>query len=368
MSTLIVSDLHLGAAGGADLLRRPVAQEALLSALVGVERLVLLGDVFELRHGPEAEALHAGDELLRRVGEAMGEGEIVLLAGNHDHPMLAPWLEGRARVPAPDPLGLDSRTSAADVSPTLERLAALVSPARLTAAYPGLWVRPDVYATHGHYLDVHLTVPTGERLSAGMMSRLLARREPAGPRRAEDYERRLAPLYAWIDAMAQRAPVGRVLSGQGTVGMWRLLSGRRGRGWRRLPSLAAATTFPLVVGALNRVGLGPLRADLSVSALRTAGLVAMGEVATRLDVRADHLVFGHTHRAGPLPGDDVGEWRTPSGTALMNCGCWTFDGYFIGRDGAESPFWPGSAVRVGADGPPVLERLLARVGADQLSP
>ena len=30
-------------------------------------------------------------------------------------------------------------------------------------AYPGVWLRPDVYATHGHYVDLHITVPSFER-------------------------------------------------------------------------------------------------------------------------------------------------------------------------------------------------------------
>ena len=56
-----------------------------------------------------------------------------------------------------------------------ERLAAWAAPASVRVAYPGVWVREDVYATHGHYLDCHLTVPTLERLSLGAMSRVLGR-------------------------------------------------------------------------------------------------------------------------------------------------------------------------------------------------
>jgi len=43
--TLVVSDLHLGARTGVDVLRRPVARGVLLERLDGVERLVLLGDL-----------------------------------------------------------------------------------------------------------------------------------------------------------------------------------------------------------------------------------------------------------------------------------------------------------------------------------
>ena len=61
--------------------------------------------------------------------------------------------------------------------------------------------------------------------------------------------------------------------------------------------------------ALNRAGLGPLRADISGPELRRGALRAFGEVLTRLRVDAPHVIFGHTHRAGPLPADDRYEWR-----------------------------------------------------------
>ena len=59
MRTLIVSDLHLGSVSRADLLRRPELRAALLDAVADVDRVVLLGDVLELRHGPMREALGA---------------------------------------------------------------------------------------------------------------------------------------------------------------------------------------------------------------------------------------------------------------------------------------------------------------------
>ena len=59
MTTLVVSDLHLGAQRGADVARRPALRAPLLEALDGVEHLVLLGDVLELRDGPRDGALEA---------------------------------------------------------------------------------------------------------------------------------------------------------------------------------------------------------------------------------------------------------------------------------------------------------------------
>ncbi len=62
------------------------------------------------------------------------------------------------------------------------------------------------------------------------------------------------------------------------------------------------------MAALNRAGIGPLRAEISAVELRGAGLRAMGEVAARLGLGDAHVVFGHTHRPGPLPSDDEEEW------------------------------------------------------------
>src|SRR4051794_41456110 len=95
--TLVVSDLHLGARTGVDVLRRPGARGALLERLDGVDRLVLLGDTLELRHGPLREALAAARPVLEAIGAAMARGEGVLVAGNHDHPPPTPWLRGRRR-------------------------------------------------------------------------------------------------------------------------------------------------------------------------------------------------------------------------------------------------------------------------------
>jgi len=73
----------------------------------GIERLVLLGDALELRHGPLREALAAARPFFAEAGAALGaEGEIVLVPGNHDHALVAPWLERRHRDGAPPPLGL----------------------------------------------------------------------------------------------------------------------------------------------------------------------------------------------------------------------------------------------------------------------
>ncbi len=59
MRTLIVSDLHLGSGSGSTCCVVPELRAALLEALADVDRLVLLGDVLELRHGPPRDAMAA---------------------------------------------------------------------------------------------------------------------------------------------------------------------------------------------------------------------------------------------------------------------------------------------------------------------
>jgi hypothetical protein len=370
MRTLIISDLHLGSISGADVLRRAALRAPLLEALADVDRLVLLGDVLELRHGPPRDALAAARPFFEDLGRALAGRELIVTAGNHDHALIEPWLARRGEEDHPQPLGVEQLLEPAQVSPMLERIAEWASPARVLSAYPGLWVRPDVYAIHGHYLDFHLTVPTLERLSMGAMSRLLGR--PAEEfHGVDDYEAVSSPVFAWRDAVARDGRTGSALNGVSVVGAWRALggdsrgrSGRRGRRSRRqrLRTRALVAAFPLAVAGLNRAGLGPLRADVSSGELRRAGLAAMGEVAARLGLGDAYVVFGHTHRAGPLPGDREQEWRGPmtesERTRLVNAGNWIYAPVFVTANPGESPYWPGTCVLVEDSGPPVLQRLL----------
>ena len=64
-------------------------------ALDGVDRLVLLGDVLELRHGPLREAMAAARPFFEDLGGALWAGELVITAGNHDHALVEPWLAAR---------------------------------------------------------------------------------------------------------------------------------------------------------------------------------------------------------------------------------------------------------------------------------
>lgn len=390
MRTLVISDLHLGASSGADVLRRPGPRAALVEALGDVDLLVLLGDVLELRHGPRRAALAAARPLFEELGRALAGREIVIVPGNHDHAIVESWLRRRDESPSPpgglagvsggdgraagppgapagEHLGLEQRIAAADASSMAGTLAEWTGPASVSVAYPGLWLRSDVYATHGHQLDCHLTVPTMERLAIALTARAL-RRPTDELATVDDYEAVSGPVFAWIDAVARQAPTGRALNGQTTVRMWRALNGDRRNGSSKLDlrSRAIAGAFPLAVAALNRAGLGSFSAEISVPELRRAGLRAMGEVAARLGLGDSYVVFGHTHRAGPLERDRDAEWRGAGGARLVNAGCWVYDPYFAGVQPGQNPYWPGTAVLIDDDAPPELLRLLYGMQAAEL--
>ncbi len=365
MRTLIISDLHIGVRGGTDVLARPAALDALLTRLHGVDRLVLLGDTLELRHGPARDALARAEPIMRAIGGALGpEAEVLLVPGNHDHALGAGWLDWRGRREEPGPLALEERVAPAKASWIAKRLAGFLAPARMEVAYPGLWLREDVFAIHGHYLDTHITIPMPERLAAGVMARLVG--EIPDPATPDHYEAVLAPIYAVSQASAQRAGPGRTpIGSRSGMGTWRGLTGS-GRS-RRLRGHALAVPFRLGVLAANRAGIGPVQTNVGVDDLRAAGLAAIGETARRLRIAPAHLIFGHTHRTGRLADDDPSQWRTPGGTHLHNTGNWIFETQFMRRGlGGANPYWPGGAIALDDDGPPRLERLLADMPASEL--
>jgi hypothetical protein len=368
MRTLVISDLHLGAAAGTDLLCRPELREPLLEAVRDVDRLVILGDGLELREAPQREAARIAAPFFADVGRALGpDGELLVLAGNHDHGLVAGWIDSRLLSEPSGFLELEQRIEPRDAGPLAAALAGHVGPAQVGVAYPGVWLREDVYAIHGHYCDLHSTVPTFERLAAGAMARWVVNL-PADGATPDDYEAALSPLYAWMHALAQRSEHHAVSAGAGaSARAWVALAGS-GRRRHPLRTAALGAGLAAAVAGLNAAGLGPVDRDLSGAALRRGGLRGLAEALRRLGVDAPHVIWGHSHRSGPWPGDDLLEWTTHAGGRMHNAGSWVYQPHFLSDAPNQSPYWPGTAVLIEEEGPPRLQRLLGDRGHAELRP
>jgi predicted phosphodiesterase len=358
MRTAVVSDLHVGVLAGADVAREGRPLDALVEGVSGADRVVLLGDVLELRERPLAEALEMGRPLFEALGRALAGKRVVLVPGNHDHALAEPWLT-RLRLGG-ETLPSDGEWPVApDDDGAAGRLASWMPEVEFSLAYPGLHLRTDVYATHGHYLDLHLTVPRLESIAASAMGRITGLGKATSS--AADYETILAPMYAFYSGLAQGASA-KALARGGSLSrdVWQRVSddgASPGAGAVATRFLLGRVTIPGAVAALNGLGLGPFRATLTGEELRRSGLLAMARVAEVLAPGAEHVVFGHTHRPGPLPRDDMAEWTTLSGTRLWNSGSWLHEAAFL-RTGRDSPYWPGTVLTIEDEGPPRLENVL----------
>ena len=363
MRTAIVSDLHLGSAFGEDLLRDAAIRRVWLEEVAAADRLVLLGDVLELRELPLATVLETARPFFEELGEAMAGRPVLVVPGNHDHRLAEPLLEELAIAKRPP--GLEHRGP--PVGEAATRIAAWLGGAELSFAYPGVWLRDDVYATHGHYMDCHMTLPRLECIAAAAVMRAFgALPSPATP---GDYERVLRPVYGLTYSLAQSGLARR--AARPSERAWRSISGRaRANGRARRAAIRAAIRavvgagVPASVWSLNRLLRAGFDADLSPASIARSGVAAATEMTGRLQVEAAHTITGHTHRAGP--GEDEAEWALPDGGRLHNTGSWVFASAFHHPGTPPGPYWPGTVTWVEDGAPPRRVRLLNEHPRDEL--
>ena len=356
MRTAIVSDLHLGVASDEDVLRDPAVRRLLLEEIGGADHVVLLGDVVELRNLPIGPSLRRARPFFEELGEAIGAAEVTLVPGNHDHRLAEPLLDELSIAGGPE-LGLEHRQAPTGPAALLDRW---LGPARLQVAYPGIWLRADVYATHGHYMDVHLALPRAECVAAALMVRfggpLPKRMTPS------EYERVLRPLYGLAYGLAQVLPIRRRRNGP-FERAWEVLAGEERK--RTLGTRAARAGFPLAIGGLNGLLRADFEPDVTPRAIFRSGVAAATELASRLGVDDVHVVTGHTHRGGPLP--DEPEWPLGAGGRLHNTGSWVFSSAFHQPGTPPNSYWPGTVTWLEDDGPPRRVQLLTNYSHEEMS-
>jgi calcineurin-like phosphoesterase family protein len=348
MRTAIISDLHLGVASDEDVLRDPEVRRVLFEEIAGADRLVLLGDVIELRNLPVGPSLARSRPFFEELGEALGEAEVTLVPGNHDHRLAEPLLDELSIAGDPT-LGLEHHH--APSSGPAAMIDEWLGGARLEIAYPGVWLRDDVYATHGHYMDAHLSLPRAECVAAAMMIRLSG---PL-PNRAtpDDYERVLRPLYGFAYGLAQVMAIRRRRNGP-FERAWEVLAGERDE--LRLKARAARAGFPLAIRGLNGLLRSQFEPDVTPAAIFRSGVDAAIETAVRLGVDDVHVINGHTHRGGPLPSEP--EWLLPRGGRLHNTGSWVFSSAFHQPGTPPNSYWPGAVTWLEDEEPPRRVQLL----------
>jgi UDP-2,3-diacylglucosamine pyrophosphatase LpxH len=340
--TLVISDLHLGARLRRDVLRRAAPLDVLLSALEGVDRLVLLGDVVELVEGRQARqrALGAARAVLRSIAARLPAGaEVIVVPGNHDRALVRPWLRAGGMSDAVDaPIPLDATAELARVADSLE-------PARVRAHYPGVWLADRVWATHGHYLDRHLLPEGAFGIARGLLGQLP--RDGATPL---DYE--------------QAGGASRMRA-EGLLTRW-LPQPLAGFAESAAEFLRAAT-MPGVQARVLGPRFAPLTSMLLGMQMRHAAIPALARVVHRLGVDADWVVFGHVHRCGPLAGDDPQRWAGPTGAPrILNTGSWVYEPLLVNRVTPPHPYWPGGAVLLDEGAEPRAVGLLDHLAADAL--
>ena len=259
---------------------------------------MLLGDSVELRDDPLGVSLERALPFFEALGEAVGAGRVTIVPGNHDHRLIAPRLKGRRQ------LGVEQRYDVAPGDP-LEAVVRSMGRARVELVYPGLWLRPDVYAMHGHYLDCHSDVRTFECRAAALTQRF-----PGAPRDGYrspvDYEAVLAPIYRLIHWSVQVPGV------RGAAHAAKRLVRR----WERPRTDRAAR----VAARRRRDGPGGAKPGRGCAARACSGI---------------------SHRPG--------RWDAGGGTELVNAGAWVKD---------ASAISPGTCVVVRDEGPPELKTVL----------
>jgi UDP-2,3-diacylglucosamine pyrophosphatase LpxH len=360
MRTAIVSDLHLGSAFGEDVARDAEIRAPLLEEIRSADRLILLGDVLELREKPLAVTLEEARPFFEDVGAAMAGRQIVLVPGNHDHRLAEPLLEELALAERP----LELEQHAVPRADAARMIAAWLGEAALDIAYPGIWLRDDVYATHGHYMDCHMTLPRLECVAAAAVMRAFGPvPDPATP---FDYERILRPVYGLSYSIAQSELAQRAT--RPSERAWRAISGRNrngGRVRRALRGAAVGAGVPASIWGVNRLLHAEFEPVLTAEAIAASGIDAANQLAERLGVGDGHLITGHTHRGGP--DEEEGRWPLRGGGSLHNTGSWIFASAFHHPGTPPGPYWPGTVTWVEDGEAPRSVRLLADHPREQLA-
>lgn len=401
MTTVIISDLHLGAWQLNDLLRYPTFIQRLVPHLEDVDEVVLLGDVLELRFQRLDDALLVAGPFFAALGNALRTGRhprgrtprVIYVAGNHDHHFALQLIEHEQERAIARGDTSRYRFSGMISGPRdmflLGQLRRMLGPG-VDVEFAYSYVRLDTpegpaLAMHGHYLDLHLASPA-ERLLALVEQALTAYRLEALRPGFDLYEAVLRPqneLLYWIGQSPAGAQVQsdlwRRLRGdkrqvpRGVVARVRRIAARRAL--RAAEALAGAAARQLTQRVLKGdvTNISPARATNVEEGIRAFmdSLYALQDDLFHLEgwsTPPAYAIFGHTHRPGPLPGVDAGEqWHANWAgreVQILNCGSWLYDVERALTEGYHESSWPGTYVLIPDGEAPRVVSVLKDLSAD----
>lgn len=395
MRALAISDTHLGAWTGRDLLAEEPSLARLAPELEEIDELIILGDLFDFLFGSVSDAFAAAEGLFGLLAEKLAGKRLVFLAGNHDHHLVHRDEENRLE------LALSTGKPGAELDPQVAALSFF--PAFLERRLPGVEVEiayptyrfGEVLLTHGHYLDPHANMrgSRGDRLLTKTLWSI-ATGGPEDPKTVEDYESVITLLTEWLYVAAQmphgthaQQNVFRAMQRAGRVGQALALPAR---GARRIGAalreragagedgdsgpLPSEAHFESVLREetdrrrRERAAAGsawhehsyPAPTVVSTSDPSQHALEAFAQVVENLGwgEQAEQIVFAHTHQ--PLAA--VRSSRDPR-IRYWNTGSWIYEPDLSSRQAYARYLryaWPGTAVLIDTGEPePQLLELLA---------
>jgi len=383
MRALVISDTHLGAWTGEDLLAEDAYLQRLVPHLDEVDELIILGDLYDLLFGSVTDAFNAGSGLFDAVRERLQGKRFVFVAGNHDHRFVVREAE--------DLLEMELATGRADDALRKEVAAGQafrrffeqrMEGVEIDVSYPTYRFH-DVLLTHGHYLDPHarLAGPLGSRI----LTRALWAIASGGPeqlRTADDYESIITLLTEMLYTIAQLPhgttaqrnvfrTQGHIARGvhvatsplralEGAVG-WARERARRTPG-SEPPAEVSYSDFLREQAEeserrIKRSAPGAARDLPGYTIARTVrpgdpgagALDAVAQVASNLgwDKQVDKIVFAHTHQ--PLADAQV---ELTGSVRYWNTGSWIYEPDLGSHDAYVRYLrngWPGTAIVIDSD-------------------
>jgi UDP-2,3-diacylglucosamine pyrophosphatase LpxH len=387
LATAILSDLHLGAAHGDDLLRYPYFCDVLREQLDGIDHIVLLGDILDLRFQRLEDALLIATPFLAMLGDVLRGARhprVTYIPGNHDYHYAGRLIEAEQEraIEAGEAFSLGQIVAPPDffLSRQLARIIGIDVEIRFAYFYDVLESSEGpVLLTHGHYLDLHLGAAPARLLSL-LQASIAAAGQTFSGLSPDLYEAILRPQYELLHWIGQSPGGGQIQSRiyerlrGGAPPSTRLrqirraaLRGAASVGGRVGVALAETLANRIVKGGLSLTS--PAREAQTEAAIYAFSL-SLQELEPYLPRGMRSIIFGHTHRPGPLEDiDTLDDWKVNlhgQETIVMNSGSWLYDSGKARRADERPQRWPGTFILIPDQGPPRLVEVLAQFSIEDV--